>query len=80
MHTISLTMESPLVYRMCDIGPELEKYICKEKCHEKEYEKITQTIADKEEEAIGDELFPEYFTEDDGEYGFETVHSTKIRD
>lgn len=70
MHAVSLTMESPLMDFTCDIGPEFEKYISKEKCHEEEDEKITQTIAEEKEEAVGDELLPEYFTEYEREYGF----------
>jgi hypothetical protein len=50
---------------------ELEKYIREEKCDKKENEKIFDSVSYEEEERVGYEFFPESFSEDDREKGFE---------
>jgi hypothetical protein len=74
VRSILLSYFAPVVDLVREICPEFEKDIGKEKGDKEEYEKVSESISDKKEKGICNHLFPEDFTEDDGEEGF-YVHS-----
>lgn len=78
MDSISLSMRSPVVDLMGEIGSEFEKYISKKKRHEKENQKISEDISDRDEKSVGDRLFPEYFSENDGKEIFKRDHKNSV--
>ncbi len=71
MWSILFSCFSPRVDLICEPCSELEKYIRKKEGDKKENEKIFDSVSDEEEERVGYEFFPESFSEDDREKGFE---------
>lgn len=63
MGTIFFSVDSPIVYFLGEICPELEKNIGKKEGDEKEYEKITQAISDHKKGQVRDQLSPKNGTE-----------------
>ncbi len=78
MGFISFSLDSPGMYLSCDEGTEFEKYIWEEKCHKKEYQKVTQGVPDEKKKTIWYNFFPEDFTEDDGNDSFECKHKREL--
>lgn len=62
---------SPGMYACGEPGTEFEKDVGKKKCHKKEYEEVSERVSEDEEDRVGDHFFPEDFSEDERDKGFE---------
>lgn len=78
MSTIFFSVDSPIVYFLSEIGPELEKNIGKKEGDEKEYEKITEAISDHKKGQVRDKLSPKDGTEYHWKCCFKGNHMGKI--
>jgi hypothetical protein len=63
MGTIFFSMESPIMYFLRQIGPELEKNISKKEGDEKEHEKVAEAISDDKKSQVSNQLSPKNWTE-----------------